>query len=55
MAFLPTLTWIRFGVWTVIGIAVYFGYSMRHSKLAEQPPVPVAVAADVREQKILTE
>jgi len=34
MAFLPTITWIRFGVWTIIGVAVYFGYSMRHSKLA---------------------
>ncbi|MBI4401979.1 MAG: amino acid permease [Nitrospirae bacterium] len=34
MAFLPTITWIRFGVWTVIGVAVYFGYGARHSKLA---------------------
>ncbi len=34
MAFLPTVTWIRFGVWSIIGVAVYFGYSMRHSKLA---------------------
>ena len=36
MSFLPTITWIRFGVWTVIGVVVYFGYSMRHSKLADQ-------------------
>jgi basic amino acid/polyamine antiporter, APA family len=34
MAFLPTLTWIRFGVWTVIGAAVYFGYGMKRSRLA---------------------
>jgi APA family basic amino acid/polyamine antiporter len=33
MAFLPTSTWIRFGVWVVIGIGVYFLYSVRHSKL----------------------
>jgi APA family basic amino acid/polyamine antiporter len=33
MAFLPTSTWIRFGVWIVIGIGVYFLYSVRHSKL----------------------
>ncbi len=34
MAFLPTITWIRFGVWTVLGVAVYCGYGIRHSKLA---------------------
>lgn len=33
MAFLPTSTWIRFGIWIMIGIAVYFFYSIRHSKL----------------------
>jgi APA family basic amino acid/polyamine antiporter len=38
MAFLPTLTWIRFVVWTVIGILVYAGYGMKHSKLATQSP-----------------
>ncbi|HET6675956.1 MAG TPA: amino acid permease, partial [Nitrospiraceae bacterium] len=34
MAFLPTLTWIRFVVWTIIGIAVYLIYGVRHSRLA---------------------
>jgi APA family basic amino acid/polyamine antiporter len=34
MIFLPTLTWIRFVVWTVIGIAVYLLYGIRHSRLA---------------------
>jgi APA family basic amino acid/polyamine antiporter len=33
MAFLPASTWIRFGVWIMIGIAVYFLYSVRHSQL----------------------
>ncbi|MEC4749969.1 amino acid permease [Methylomicrobium sp. Wu6] len=33
MAFLPALTWLRFIVWLVLGLIVYFGYSMRHSKL----------------------
>lgn len=33
MAFLPTSTWIRFGVWIMCGIGVYFLYSIRHSKL----------------------
>jgi len=33
MLFLPTLTWIRFGVWTLIGLAVYGFYSRRQSHL----------------------
>lgn len=35
---LPQLTWIRFGVWTIIGIAVYMGYGLRHSKLTGGSP-----------------
>ncbi len=35
MAFLPAVTWYRFLVWLVVGLVVYFSYSMRHSKLAE--------------------
>jgi APA family basic amino acid/polyamine antiporter len=34
MASLPATTWIRLLVWFVIGLAVYFGYGIRHSKLA---------------------
>ncbi|GBG13193.1 basic amino acid/polyamine antiporter, APA family [Novimethylophilus kurashikiensis] len=33
MAFLPSATWHRFLVWIVIGVVVYFIYSVRHSKL----------------------
>jgi len=33
MAFLPWVTWVRFAVWLVIGIVVYFSYSIHHSKL----------------------
>ena len=33
MYFLPTLTWIRFGVWTLMGLAVYAFYGQRRSQL----------------------
>lgn len=36
MAGLPWATWIRFGVWTVVGIVVYLGYGMKHSKLSRR-------------------
>jgi APA family basic amino acid/polyamine antiporter len=38
MSFLPQLTWIRFVIWTAIGIVVYLGYGLRHSKLADPSP-----------------
>ena len=25
--------WLRLGVWLIIGLCIYFGYSARHSKL----------------------
>lgn len=33
MASLDGLTWIRLGVWLLIGLAVFFGYGRRHSRL----------------------
>lgn len=35
MAFLPAITWLRFVVWLVIGLIVYFSYSIHNSKLAK--------------------
>jgi APA family basic amino acid/polyamine antiporter len=32
---LPSLTWLRFGIWMVIGLIVYFTYSASRSRLAE--------------------
>ena len=32
MVFLPLDTWIRLGVWTVIGLIIYLAYSIKHSK-----------------------
>ncbi|MFF2650131.1 amino acid permease [Streptomyces sp. NPDC058045] len=37
ITFLKWETWLRFAVWFVIGLAVYFGYSYHRSELARQP------------------
>jgi basic amino acid/polyamine antiporter, APA family len=31
---LPGETWLRFGIWMVIGIALYFVYGRSHSRFA---------------------
>ncbi|MBI3951309.1 MAG: amino acid permease [Acidobacteria bacterium] len=33
MISLPWVTWVRFAVWLVIGLSIYFGYSRRRSRL----------------------
>ena len=30
---LPGETWLRFVIWMVIGLLIYFAYGMRHSRL----------------------
>ena len=32
---LPTTTLVRFGIWNLIGLAIYFAYSRRHSLMAK--------------------
>ncbi|MFZ0887920.1 MAG: amino acid permease [Candidatus Binataceae bacterium] len=34
MASLPALTWMRFVIWLAIGLAIYFSYGRRHSRVA---------------------
>ena len=36
MASLPWITWVRFFVWLGLGLVVYLGYGLRHSKLAKR-------------------
>jgi APA family basic amino acid/polyamine antiporter len=36
MLFLPPLTWLRLLGWLLLGLAIYFGYGMWHSKIGRQ-------------------
>jgi APA family basic amino acid/polyamine antiporter len=33
---LPRITWIRFGIWLLLGLLIYFGYGIRNSRLARR-------------------
>jgi APA family basic amino acid/polyamine antiporter len=32
---LPILTWIRFGIWLLLGLAIYFSYGKANSRLGK--------------------
>ncbi|XP_033902110.3 cationic amino acid transporter 4-like [Acipenser ruthenus] len=42
---LSAMTWIRFSVWLLVGLLVYFGYGIWHSKENLREPKPHSVAA----------
>ncbi len=37
MLSLPQITWIRFIVWMMAGLTIYFYYGIKHSRLAQKP------------------
>jgi APA family basic amino acid/polyamine antiporter len=42
MAGLPRVAWYRFALWLVVGVVIYLGYGLRHSRLAEGRAAPPA-------------
>ena len=49
IAALDVITWIVFAIWMAIGLAIYFGYSRKHSRAPLHRPAPIPVAAAASE------
>jgi APA family basic amino acid/polyamine antiporter len=39
MAGLPWVTWVRFGIWLLVGLLLYFAYGLGKSRLKKLSPV----------------
>ena len=37
MTDLPGTTWLRFVVWLLVGLVIYFLYGRKHSRLRDRP------------------
>jgi len=48
---LPAATWLRFGVWMVVGLAVYFLYSAKRSRLTTDPNYSRDADAEARDAR----
>jgi basic amino acid/polyamine antiporter, APA family len=46
MLFLPLVTWLRLGIWLVVGLLIYFFYSRRHSHLMKHLVHEIQVPRD---------
>jgi len=56
MSDLPLATWIRFGIWLVVGLAIYFLYGYGHSRLRRNlGPAPVPGADEPTQRSDETE
>jgi APA family basic amino acid/polyamine antiporter len=50
MLFLPAMTWWRFVIWSALGVALYMGYGIRHSKLRQLGTANPAPSCDTSGQ-----
>jgi len=48
MASLPLETWLRFVIWLILGLTIYFFYSRRHSEFGREPRGVMVAAGESR-------
>jgi APA family basic amino acid/polyamine antiporter len=48
MLFLPAMTWWRFVLWSLLGVAIYGGYGLSHSKLRKPEILGAVPPCDTR-------